>query len=114
VVHLTCSCPEPGAVRHLVGNRLIVGEPKGGSSARLLALAQVLAEAKFDVEVASRIQTDIWYKLWGNMTMNPISAFTGAMSDRILDDPLVMRFSIDVMEEAAAIGAATGCPIPKR
>jgi 2-dehydropantoate 2-reductase len=111
VVHLTCSTPEPGLVRHGVGNRLIVGEPKGGSSARLLALAELLREAAFDVEVAPRIQAEIWYKLWGNMTMNPISAFTGATADRILDDPYVKRFCLDVMTEAAAIGAAIGCPI---
>jgi 2-dehydropantoate 2-reductase len=111
VVHLTCSTPEPGVVRHGVGNRLIVGEPKGGSSARLLAFAELLREAAFEVEVSPRIQQDIWYKLWGNMTMNPISAFTGATADRILDDPLVNQFCLDVMAEAAAIGAAIGCPI---
>ena len=111
VVHLTCSTPQPGFVRHGVGNRLIVGEPKGGSSARLLALAESLREAAFEVEVSPRIQNDIWYKLWGNMTMNPISAFTGATADRILDDPLVNQFCLDVMAEAAAIGAAIGCPI---
>ena len=111
VVHLTCSAPAAGIVRHGVGNRLIVGEPKGGSSARLLSLAEVLREAAFEVEVSPRIQNDIWYKLWGNMTMNPISAFTGAMADRILDDPLVYQFCLDVMAEAAQIGAAIGCPI---
>jgi len=111
VVHLTCSMAEPGFVRHGVGNRLIVGEPKGGSSARLLAFAELLREAAFEVDVSPRIQNDIWYKLWGNMTMNPISAFTGATADRILDDPLVNQFCLDVMAEAAAIGAAIGCPI---
>ena len=111
VVHLTCSTPEPGVVRHGVGNRLIVGEPKGGSSARLLALAEMLREAAFEVEVSPRIQHDIWYKLWGNMTMNPISAITGATADRILDDALVHQFCLDVMAEAAAIGDAIGCPI---
>lgn len=111
VVHLACSMAEPGLVRHGVGNRLIVGEPMGGSSARLLAFAELLREAAFEVDVSPRIQNDIWYKLWGNMTMNPISAFTGAMADRILDDPLVNQFCLDVMAEAAAIGAAIGCPI---
>ncbi|HEY5307502.1 MAG TPA: ketopantoate reductase C-terminal domain-containing protein, partial [Casimicrobiaceae bacterium] len=54
---------------------------------------------------------DIWYKLWGNMTMNPVSALTGATGDRILDDPLVSRFCLAAMAEAAGIGAAIGCPI---
>jgi 2-dehydropantoate 2-reductase len=111
VVHLACSTIEPGFVRHGVGNRLIVGEPKGVSSARLIALAELLRAAAFDVEIAPRIQAEIWYKLWGNMTMNPVSAITGATLDRILDDPLVNGFCLAVMHEAAAIGAAIGCPI---
>jgi 2-dehydropantoate 2-reductase len=111
VVHLACATPQPGVVRHNVGNRLIVGEPSGASTPRLAALAGVLRDAKFDVDVSPKIQADIWYKLWGNMTMNPISAFTGATADRVLDDPLVYRFCLDVMAEAAAIGAAIGCPI---
>jgi 2-dehydropantoate 2-reductase len=54
---------------------------------------------------------DVWYKLWGNMTMNPVSSFTGATLDRILDDPLVTRFCLAIMEEAARIGARFGCLI---
>ena len=67
--------------------------------------------AGFDVEVSACIQRDIWYKLWGNMTMNPVSALTGATLDRILDDELVNGFCLAVMREAAAIGAKIGCPI---
>jgi 2-dehydropantoate 2-reductase len=111
VVHLACSTPSPGVVRHDIGNRLIVGEPTGESTPRLAALARLLRDARFDVDVSSNIQADLWYKLWGNMTMNPISAFTGATADRVLDDPLVARFCLDVMAEAAAIGTAIGCPI---
>jgi 2-dehydropantoate 2-reductase len=98
-------------VRHGVGNRLIVGEPKGVSSARLIALAELLRAAAFDVEIAPRIQSEIWYKLWGNMTMNPVSAITGATGDRVLADPLVRAFNSAAMREAAAIGARLGCPI---
>ena len=111
VVHLACSTPEPGFVRHGVGNRLIFGEPGGGTSPRVERIAALFRAAKFDVEVSTRIQADIWYKLWGNMTMNPVSAVTGATLDRILDDPLVNAFCLSVMREAAAIGAAIGCPI---
>jgi 2-dehydropantoate 2-reductase len=111
VVHVTCATPEPGLVRHGFGHRLIIGEPAGGESERVARLAKLLADAGFTVEISPRIQRDIWYKLWGNMTMNPISALTGATSDRILDDPLIRRFCLDVMREAAAIGARIGCPI---
>lgn len=110
VVHGSFAVEEPGLVRHVAGNRLIVGRPGGGETPGLLQLAEVLRAAGI-VEVSQSIQTDIWYKLWGNMTMNPISALTGATADRILDDPLVDRFCLDIMAEAARIGERIGCPI---
>ena len=58
-----------------------------------------------------RIQQDVWFKLWGNMTMNPVSAFTGATADKLLDDPLVRAFLSRAMTEAAEIGARIGLPI---
>jgi 2-dehydropantoate 2-reductase len=111
VVHLTCSVQEPGLIRHGFGNRIILGEPAGGPSARLETLSSVFSRAGFEVNISQRIQADVWYKLWGNMTMNPVSAITGATCDRILDDPLVNRFCLAVMAEAARIGAKIGCPI---
>jgi 2-dehydropantoate 2-reductase len=111
VVHGSWTAPAPGVVRHVVGRRLIVGEPDGGDSPRLRRLAETLRAAGFEVEASRRIQADVWYKLWGNMTTNPVSALTGATADRILDDPLVNRFCLDVMAEAAGIGARIGCPI---
>jgi 2-dehydropantoate 2-reductase len=111
VVHASCSTPEPGLVQHHGGQRLIIGEPAGDPVPRTHAIAAQLTAAGFDVEVSPCIQRDIWYKLWGNMTMNPISALTGATMDRILDDELVKRFCLAAMSEAAAIGARIGCPI---
>ena len=111
VVHLTCSSPEPGLVRHGFGDRLIIGEPAGGGSARVAAVCAALTEAGFTAEASTAIRGDIWYKLWGNMTVNPVSALTGAATDRILDDPLVHDFIMRTMAEAAEIGSHVGCPI---
>jgi 2-dehydropantoate 2-reductase len=111
VVHATCSVMEPGFVRHGFGRELIIGEPSGAASERIRALAGCLTAAGFETTVSKRIQADIWYKLWGNMTMNPMSALTGATCDRLLDDPLVDRFTLAIMAEAAAIGERIGCPI---
>jgi len=111
VVHLTCSSPEPGLVRHGFGDRLIVGEPAGGVSARVDKIATALRAAGFATEASTDIRHDIWYKLWGNMTMNPVSALTGAESHRIIDDPLVLQFMLATMEEARLIGARIGCAI---
>jgi 2-dehydropantoate 2-reductase len=111
VVHASCATCEPGWSLHKNGNGLIVGEPAGSLSPRLAEVAQALRTAAFEVTVSERIQQDIWYKLWGNMTMNPISALTGATGDRILDDPLISQFVLRVMAEAAEIGSRIGCPI---
>ena len=111
VVHASCSTLEPGMTSNAVGRRLILGEPDGRRSARLDAIASLFADAGFEVETSDCIQRDVWYKLWGNMTMNPVSALTGATMDRILDDEFANAFCLAVMREAAAIGAAIGCPI---
>ena len=111
VVHFTCSSPQPGVVQHGFGDRLIAGEPAGGASARTNAVCAALVQAGFKAEVSTDIRREIWFKLWGNMTMNPVSALTGAACDAIHDDELVRSFMAAAMGEAAAIGARIGCPI---
>jgi 2-dehydropantoate 2-reductase len=111
VVHASCTTPEPGLARNVAGKRLIFGEPRGGDSPRLIALGELFRGAGFDVELSDCIQRDIWYKLWGNMTMNPVSALTGATADRVLDDALANGFCQAVMGEAQVIGGRIGCDI---
>ena len=99
---------------HHGGNKLIFGEPGGGPSLRLQSLCETFTRAGFEIVLSQSIRHDIWYKLWGNMTMNPISAFTGTTCDRILDDELVRAFVLRVMAEAAEIGRRIGCEIHER
>ncbi|HEY0932208.1 MAG TPA: 2-dehydropantoate 2-reductase [Trebonia sp.] len=110
-VHLSASSPAPGEVSWRSGNGLILGELDGSSSARLDALATALRGAGFDVTVSSRIRDDVWYKLWGNLTLNPICALTGTSTGPALDDDLVRGFISRAMLEARAIGERIGCPI---
>lgn len=111
VVHLSASSPAPGRVRHGNGNSLIIGRALGGVGEPVQALAALLSDAGLAVSTSDQVQREVWFKLWGNMTMNPVSALTGAPCDRILDDPLVRGFCSAVMLEAQAIGAAFGIPI---
>lgn len=111
VVHASCSLDAPGLVRHRMGRGLIVGEPAGGETPRVQALGALLQRAGFEVAVSPQIQRDIWFKLWGNMTVNPVCALTGASADRVLDDDLVRGFLSAVMLEARDIGARVGIPI---
>ena len=110
-VHLSASSPAPGEVSWRSGNGLIIGELDGSSSARLDALDAVLRAAGFDVTVSARIRDDVWYKLWGNLTLNPICALTDASTRPALDDDLVREFISRAMLEARAIGERIGCPI---
>ncbi len=111
VVHASCLVEAPGVIRHHQGNGLIVGEAAGRPSERVKALSEALVAAGFNASMSEQIQRDVWYKLWGNMTMNPISAMTGATTDRILSDELVRNFVTSVMLEAKEIGARFGIPI---
>ncbi|MDO8449546.1 MAG: 2-dehydropantoate 2-reductase [Rhodoferax sp.] len=114
VVHASCSLILPGYVHHHFGNKLIIGEPSGVRTERVAQLAALLGKAGFDVDVSDQIQKDTWYKLWGNMTVNPISAITGATTDLILGDDLVRGFVSSVMLEAKEIGARIGIPIDQQ
>jgi 2-dehydropantoate 2-reductase len=111
VVHASTFTPEPGLVQHKMGQGLIVGEPQGGRSERVARVADLLSHAGFDVTQSANVRYDIWYKLWGNLTMNPVSAITGATIDRILTDPLLRNFCSAAMLEASAVGARLGCTI---
>ncbi len=111
VVHLSSAMPQPGVVAHRSGHRLIVGAPGGAAHPRLPALAGLLDDAGFEVERSASIERDVWLKLWGNMTVNPISALTGATGDRILADDFVRESMSQAMREAAAIGEAIGLPV---
>lgn len=111
VVHLAGSTRAAGQIQLNLGNRLILGEPNRQMTDRLAQVADLLKQARFDVEPSSNVHAAIWFKLWGNMTMNPISAVTGAWSDTVLQDPLLRGFLSAVMAEAAVVGGKIGLPI---
>jgi 2-dehydropantoate 2-reductase len=111
VVHASAHVAAPGVTIHHAGNRLFFGEPDGTRSPRLAAIAELFEDAGFEAIRSENIQRDVWYKLWGNMTMNPISAICAATCDRIIDDEFVRAFVLRVMAEAAEIGKRIDCRI---
>jgi len=114
VVHLSASTTAAGLSVHGARNELILGDAGRGDAARVEPVANLLEAAGFEVHRSARIHADVWFKLWGNLTMNPISVLTDATMDRILDDPLIEAFIVSVMREAAAIGEAIGTPIDQQ
>jgi 2-dehydropantoate 2-reductase len=77
-------------------------------------LGDALKQAGMEIEQSADVRRDIWYKLWGNLTMNPLSAIIGAPTDRLLADPLVQAFCSAAMREAALVGAQIGCAIDQQ
>lgn len=111
VVHASCTTPAPGHVRHVMGKGLLIGEAGGSAGVEVEHLVALLAAAGFAAQAVDSIQREAWYKLWGNMTTNPVSALTRATTDQILADELVREFTTAIMREAAEVGARMGCPI---
>jgi 2-dehydropantoate 2-reductase len=112
VVEPACEVSAPGVIVHHDLNRFIIGEPDGSRSSRVLELAKVLTEAGFDAPVRDNIRWNIWLKLWGNVSFNPISALTGATLDRIIGEPKLRELCRTMMLETKAVNEALGVQIP--
>jgi 2-dehydropantoate 2-reductase len=111
VVHAACSRPEPNHVVVKHADKLILGEPAGGTSERIERLATLFERSGIAVEASGNVRRAIWYKLWGNATINPLSALTRSTADRLLADPALRSWMLEAMAELAGVGAAIGCPI---
>jgi 2-dehydropantoate 2-reductase len=108
VVYPAAAVVEPGVVQHEYGNRFMLGEPDGAKSARVERLSEALTAAGFKAPVRPRIRDDIWVKLWGNLSFNPVSALTGATLARIAGDPGTRLVVRRMMEEAERVATALG------
>lgn len=108
VVHIGCSVPEPGVVRHSSGNHFVLGPARGGESEACRRLAEAFAAAGLKAEQSPRIQQDIWMKFLGNMSMGPVSVLTGGTLLGIAQDPGVRKVCTDMMVETIAVGAKFG------
>jgi len=98
----------PGAIRHIEGNRFSVGELNGAESDRVKSIAELFRKAGFKAPVLSDVRAEIWLKLWGNLSFNPISALTHATLAGICKFPLSRDLAAKMMTEAQAIGEKLG------
>jgi 2-dehydropantoate 2-reductase len=103
---------EPGVIEHIEGNRFSVGEPDGSKSARVLAVANMLATAGFKAPVQTRIRNEIWLKVLGNATLNPVSALTRATLVEIVTSPATRDLVRTLMEEVAAVAQTLEVELP--
>jgi 2-dehydropantoate 2-reductase len=110
VVYPACELDAPGVIRHIEGNRFSLGELDGADTERVRALAQRLRDAGFKSPVVSDIRAEIWLKLWGNLSFNPISALTHATLQDICRFAETRALAAAMMDEARAIGTKLGVP----
>ncbi len=108
VVYPAAEIAMPGVIRHIEGDRFILGEPDGRQSERASKLCDALANAGFTSRIRNNIRDDIWVKLWGNLCFNPISALTLATLDKVAGDPGTAAVCRNMMLEAQAIGEKLG------
>jgi 2-dehydropantoate 2-reductase len=108
VVYPATVLTDPGTVKVIEGNRFGLGELDGSKSERVLALSQRLAKAGFRAPVTSDIRAEIWLKLWGNLSFNPISALTHATLEDICRFPDTRAIAAEMMREAEVIANKLG------
>ena len=107
VVYVASEIAEPGVIRHLSGNRFTLGEPSGEKTARVRAISRALIGAGVRAPVRN-IRQELWLKLWGNVSFNPISALTLATLDVVATEPGTRGVARAMMEETREIAAALG------
>jgi 2-dehydropantoate 2-reductase len=112
VVYPAAEVSAPGVIRHVEGNRFSLGEPDGSKSDRATALSQALQAAGLKAPVRPRLRDEIWVKLWGNLSFNPISALTLATLDVLCTDPGARGVARSMMLEAQAIAERLGVKFP--
>ncbi len=108
----------PGVIKHVEGNRFPVGEPDGTASERVKRVSECFIRGGLQAPVLSDIRAEIWLKLWGNLTFNPISALSRATLAAICQYPAQPRSRADMMSEAQSVANKLGItfrvPIEKR
>lgn len=118
VVYPAAEVVEPGVVRHAEGDRFSLGEPGGEKTERIQELAAILIGAGLRAPIRPRIRDEIWVKLWGNLSFNPISALTGATLEQMCSAPdsraLIRRMMLEAQVMAEKIGVKFAVDVDKR
>ena len=112
VVYPAAEVIEPGVIKHIEGNRFSLGEPDGSKSERALALSKILSNAGLKAPVRPKLRDEIWVKLWGNLSFNPISALTHATLDVLCTDEGTRAVARNMMVEAQEIAERLGVKFP--
>lgn len=108
VVYIGSNIPEPGTIEHNNGGTYVVGEPDGQTRDRTQQVSELFIAAGLKSPVRDDIRTEVWTKLWGNLSVNPISVICEADCQALADDPGTAKVISDMMREASTVSASVG------
>jgi 2-dehydropantoate 2-reductase len=111
-VYFATEISSPGVIQHIEGNRITMGEPDGTRSDRLRQIAEALIASGFRCPITTRIRHEIWVKVLGNASFNPVSALTRATLAQMARDPGVSSVIRNIMQEVEAVSHKLGMELP--
>jgi 2-dehydropantoate 2-reductase len=112
IVYFSTEIPSPGVIQHIEGNRISLGEPDGSRSDRCRRIAEALIASGLRCPVTTRIRHEIWVKVLGNASLNPVSALTRATLVQMVRDPGVCAVIRNIMQEVEAVSRKLGMELP--
>ena len=112
IIYFATEIAEPGVIQHTEGNRITLGEPGGTRSDRIRAIAEALIASGFRCPVTTRIRHEIWVKVLGNASFNPVSALTRATLAQIARDPGTALVIRSIMQEVEQVSTKLGMELP--
>ena len=112
IVYFSTEILEPGVVQHIEGNRISIGEPDGARSDRCRRIAEALVASGLRCPITTHIRQEIWVKILGNASLNPVSALTRATLAQMVRDPGVSQVIRNIMQEVEAVSRKLGMELP--
>jgi len=112
IVYFSTEIPAPGVIQHIEGNRISLGEPNGTRSDRCRRIAEALIASGLRCPVTTRLRHEIWVKVLGNASLNPVSALTRATLVQMVRDPGACSVIRNIMEEVEAVSHKLGMELP--
>jgi 2-dehydropantoate 2-reductase len=112
VVYAAGEIAAPGVIRHTSGLRFVLGEPSGATTPRIRRLADALTQAGLEAPISATIRADVWVKLWGNLSFNPVSVLTHATLDVLATESDSRPALRAMMEESAEVAKRLGVAMP--
>ena len=112
IVYFSTEITSPGVIQHVEGNRISIGEPDGSRSERVRRIAEALIASGLRCPISARLRQEIWVKVLGNASLNPVSALTRATIVQMVRDPGVCSVIRNIMEEVEAVSNKLGMDLP--